>query len=137
MLKRKGKVLIVDDEPSILGAIRETIAEDYDVATATNGKEALEVLNTFMPDVILLDVAMPEMDGFETFDRIKKMGLGIKIPVMFLTARAQIMDIEKGLGKGAYDYMVKPFLPSRLLDKLHEIFRRLKTREEEKKDKKK
>ena len=137
MLKRKGKVLIVDDEPSILGAIRETIAEDYDVATATNGKEALEVLNTFMPDVILLDVAMPEMDGFETFDRIKKMGLGIKIPVMFLTARAQIMDIEKGLGKGAYDYMVKPFLPSRLLDKLHEIFQRLKTRKEEKKGKNK
>src|SRR5665811_945931 len=108
MLKRKGKVLIVDDEPSILGAIRETIAEDYDVATATNGKEALEVLNTFMPDVILLDVAMPEMDGFETFDRIKKMGLGIKIPVMFLTARAQIMDIEKGLGTVSYTHLTLP-----------------------------
>lgn len=133
MGEKKGKILIVDDEPSILGAIKETLSEDYDVISAVNGKEALELLKKNLPDVIVLDVAMPDMDGFETFDRIKRMGLGIKIPVVFLTARAQIVDIEKGLGKGAYDYMVKPFLPSRLLDKMHEIFYRLKTREEEKK----
>ena len=136
MSNKKGKVLIVDDEQSILEALRDTLSEDYDVKSATNGREALDMLKKYTPDVILLDIAMPVMDGFETLDNIKKMGLGVKIPVVFLTARAQITDIEKGLGKGAYDYMVKPFMPSRLLDKLYEIFFRLNEREE-KKDKKK
>ena len=93
------------------------------------------MLEKHSPDMVLLDISMPEMDGLETFDAIKRRGLGIKIPVVFLTAKGQLADIETGLGKGAYSYIVKPFLPTHLLDKLDEIFGKLKTREDMKKKK--
>ncbi len=131
----KGTILCIDDEPGILEVLRETLDGEYDVLTATNGKEALAVLDKKLPDMILSDVSMPVMDGLEFLANLKKRGLGVKIPLVFLSAKGQVTDVEKGVGQGAYGYIVKPFLPTRLVEKVEEVFVKLSARKNMKKDK--
>lgn len=123
-----GTILCVDDEPAILAVLKETLDDEYDVLTATNGKEALAVLDKKLPDLIITDISMPQMDGLELMSSLKKRGLSVKIPLIFLSARGQVSDVEKGVGMGAYGYIVKPFLPTRLIEKVDEVFTKLETR---------
>lgn len=114
------RILIVDDTPTnvqILAAILGN--KGYQISVATNGIQALEVLKRLRPDLILLDVMMPEMDGFETCRRIKSSEHWSQIPVIFLTARADTADIVQGFELGAVDYVAKPFNAHELLARVH------------------
>jgi len=133
MVQSRGKVLVVDDEPGIISALVDTLEDDYTVLTATNGREALEVIEKSMPQLVLLDIQMPEMDGLQVIAELKKRGLSVKIPVILITAKGQIQDVEKGLKAGAYSYIVKPFLPVRLIEEVNEAFDKLATRKQMKK----
>ena len=132
-MQAKGTILVVDDEPSILSALNDTLEDEYVVLKATNGVEALAVLDKSIPDLIISDISMPNMDGMQLLENVKRRGLGVKIPFLFLSAKGQVADVEKGLTKGAYAYIVKPFLPTRLLEKVEEIFTKLQTRKDMKK----
>ncbi|HRU39595.1 MAG TPA: response regulator [Candidatus Goldiibacteriota bacterium] len=132
-MNKLGTILVVDDEPAILSALVDTLEDDYTVLTATNGKEALALLDKKLPDLIISDVSMPQMDGLEFLTNLKKKGLGVKIPLIFLSAKGQVADVEKGVNLGAYGYIVKPFLPTRLLEKVEEVFVKLEARKKMKK----
>ena len=104
------KILAVDDEVDILQLIEMTLISDgFEVVTASNGIEALEKARIHMPDLILLDLMMPEMDGFEVIENLKQAPEMRDIPVVMLTARAQAHERIEGLSAGADDYIVKPF----------------------------
>jgi CheY-like chemotaxis protein len=134
-MNKLGTIMLIDDEPGILSALVETLEDDYELMTATNGKEALAMLEKKHPDLIITDVSMPVMDGLTFLSNLKKMGLNIKIPLVFLSAKGQVADVEKGVGMGAYGYIVKPFLPTRLIEKVEEVFNKLAIRRNMKKDK--
>lgn len=115
-----SRILVVDDTPANIQTLAATLKEKgYQVSVATNGKQALEAVPRVHPDLILLDVMMPEMDGFETCRRLKSDEATRAIPVIFLTARAETADIMKGFELGAVDYVPKPFNPSELLARVH------------------
>ena len=112
----KKKILIVEDDHSI--SQLETIllkVRGYDVITESNGQAALESLKLQKPDLVLLDVMLPGMDGFEICQRIKSTPATEDIPVLFLTAKKTEKDIEKGLEVGADSYITKPFKSAELL----------------------
>ena len=119
----KPLILIVDDNPDVRQYISGIITRDYDFITARNGNEALQRLETYVPDVILCDVMMPEMDGHELLKRVKeKPGLQ-EIPFIFLTARADTEMKIEGLEKGADDYIVKPFNALELFARIKSLLR--------------
>ena len=106
----KQKILIVDDAPANIRVLAETLMEDYEIRVATNGAEALQLAGSDMPpDLILLDIEMPEMDGYEVCKRLKQDKTTKKIPVIFITARSNEEDEAKGLELDAVDYITKPF----------------------------
>lgn len=107
--KESPRILIVDDTPRNIQLLGNLLKEDYQINVANTGKKAIEMIKKIPPDLILLDVMMPEMDGFETC-RILKMDQTYKdIPIIFLTARSQTEDIVKGFESGGVDYVTKPF----------------------------
>jgi len=108
----KDVILIVDDQPINLKVAASVLSEDYTLSIANNGKNALKLLEIGTPDLILLDVMMPEMDGFEVCKIIKENEKTKDIPVIFLTAKTDIKDIIKGFEYGAVDYITKPFHPT-------------------------
>ncbi len=111
-----GRILVVDDTPANLQALSATLkGKGYQVSVATGGRQALELVTRLRPDLILLDVIMPEMDGFETCRRLKEAAPTHDIPVIFLTARTETADIVKGFELGAVDYVAKPFNTHELL----------------------
>ena len=115
-----GRILVVDDTPANILALSATLKEKgYQISVATNGKQALEAVERVRPDLVLLDVMMPEMDGFETCRRLKASGTTGNIPVIFLTARTETEDIVKGFELGAVDYVPKPFNTHELLARVH------------------
>jgi diguanylate cyclase (GGDEF)-like protein len=121
-IEKKGFILAVDDVPhnlQVLGNILGT--ENYKIAAACNGKQALEILDKITPDLILLDVMMPELDGFETCRKLQEDPQTRDIPIIFLTARSDVVDIIMGFELGAVDYITKPFYGPELLArvKLH------------------
>lgn len=107
-----SKILIVDDDPSNITAMAGVLPDDYQLIVATNGPEALETVASEQPDLILLDVTMPEMDGYEVCRRLKANPITREIPVIFLTALHEAKDEQKGLELGAVDYMIKPVNPA-------------------------
>jgi len=116
--KRKNPlILIVDDVPRNLQLLAAILKEEnkYEVAAATNGAAALKIVDNVLPDLILLDVMMPEMDGFEVCRRLKASPSARDIPVIFLTAKAGLKDIVKGFQLGGVDYITKPFNGTELL----------------------
>jgi two-component system, OmpR family, alkaline phosphatase synthesis response regulator PhoP len=118
------RVMVVDDEPDIVELIRYNLSrEGYDVITARNGKEALEKLGT-IPDLIILDLMMPVMDGLETCKRLKAEPRTARIPVLFLTARSGEVDEVLALEIGADDYIRKPITPRKLAARVKALFRR-------------
>lgn len=105
------KILVVDDDTNICELLRLYLTkEGYQVTTANDGEEGLEKFNQLKPDMVLLDVMMPRMDGLEVCRRIRKLG---NTPVMMLTAKGETFDKVLGLELGADDYMVKPSTPKR------------------------
>ena len=105
----RNRVLVVDDEPNILLSLEFILEEEgFDVATATDGEEALEAARRFSPDIVLLDVAMPRRDGYEVCRLLKQAGVGGPKVVM-LTAKGQPLERRKGLEVGADAYVSKPF----------------------------
>ena len=102
-------VLVIDDEPEIVEMVASRLqAGGYQALKAVSGKEGIEKARQALPDVILLDIMMPEMDGYQTLRRLKQDDATKKIPVLMLTVRAWNQDIEKALQEGAFDYIVKP-----------------------------
>jgi CheY-like chemotaxis protein len=137
MADLKKRVVVADDEPFILSALQDTLSDSYSVTTASNGAEAIKVAERVMPDLIILDVMMPEMDGLEACKNLKRNKITSSIPVILLTAKGQITDIEKGFKSGADAYVVKPFSPARLIEKVEEIFEKVEMRKKIMDDKKK
>ncbi len=116
----KPLVLIVDDILNNLQIIGNTLIEEgYEISMATNGIQALSMVDTILPDLILLDVMMPDMDGFEVCRKLKDNDFTKEIPVIFLTAKNETEDIVKGFEAGGIDYIVKPFNSSELLARVN------------------
>ena len=107
----RATILLVDDVPDNLSLLSSILREDYRIQLATSGAKALELVAASSPDLILLDVMMPEMDGYEVCKRLKANPDTCDIPVLFVTARNQIEDEELGLTLGAMDYIHKPISP--------------------------
>ena len=106
----KQTVLIVDDAPMNIKILGETLKSDYKVRFATSGAKALEIaMSTSPPDLILLDIMMPKMDGYEVCQRLKAEKQTQNIPVIFITTRREEEDETRGLELGAVDYITKPF----------------------------
>ena len=119
---RDMTILIVDDEPRIRDFVRMNLElEHYTVLEAGNGREALDELREHLPDLVVLDVMMPEMDGFETLKAIREVST---VPVIMLTVRQDEQDRIRGLDLGADDYIAKPFNPRELLSRIRALLRR-------------
>ncbi|MCL2175062.1 MAG: ATP-binding protein [Treponema sp.] len=112
---KKNSVLIVDDERDNISALKAILSPDYTVYASTNGKDAIETVLEFMPDVILLDVLMPDMDGYDVITSFKNSEKMRDIPVIFITGLDNINAEIKGLALGASDYISKPFHPAIVL----------------------
>jgi len=120
----KKKVLVVDDERDIVDLIRYNLSkEGLDVLVAYNGEEALEKADS-IPDLIMLDLMMPVLDGFETCKRLKADPAKSRIPIVFLTARSSEIDEVLGLELGADDYIQKPISPRKLVARVKAVLRR-------------
>ncbi len=107
--EEKQRILLVDDYPGNLDALTTVLQEFYEVATASNGKDAIEMALADPFDLIMLDVMMPEMDGYEVCRQLKKHERTAEIPIIFVTGKAQIQDEARGLDLGAMDYISKPY----------------------------
>jgi class 3 adenylate cyclase/CheY-like chemotaxis protein len=115
-----NRILVVDDTPANIQVLTSTLREKgYQLSVATNGKQALEIVARVRPDLILLDVMMPELDGFETCRRLKASPAWREIPVIFLTSKTDVADVVKGFEAGAVDYVAKPFYPHELLARVN------------------
>lgn len=123
------KVLVVDDEASIRRILETRLKlAGYNVATAADGQEALEQFNSFQPDLVILDVMLPKMDGYEVCREIRKTS---DTPIIMLTAVADVSNRIQGLEIGADDYVVKPFSPSELEARIKAVLRRTVERHQE------
>jgi adenylate cyclase len=115
-----ARILIIDDAPANIQTLSTILKErGYNINIATNGRQGLEVLERIRPDLILLDIMMPEMDGFETCRRIKASTAWREIPIIFLTAKTDTADIVRGFELGAVDYVAKPFNAHELLARVN------------------
>jgi response regulator RpfG family c-di-GMP phosphodiesterase len=112
MNTKKGTVLIVDDEPISVESLCHFLVPDYEILLADNGKMALELAETRRPDVILLDIVMPKMDGYEVFRRILDNPQLCDTPVLFITVMKEEECETRGLELGAHDYLTKPYNPA-------------------------
>ena len=116
------KILIAEDEPEIRDLIAFTLRfAGYEVATANNGEEAVQMASREFPDLILMDVRMPRMTGYDAC-RVMKADPELKdIPIVFLSAKGQESEIKTGMDVGAEDYLLKPFAPDQLTDRVRTI----------------
>ncbi|HEX2980358.1 MAG TPA: response regulator transcription factor [Anaerolineaceae bacterium] len=119
------RILIADDEPLYIRLLQINLqTEGYEVITATNGEEALEKITSHSPDLVILDIMMPKLDGIQATERIRQF---TSIPVIMLTARGDEQDRVQGLNVGADDYIVKPFSATELLARVRAVLRRTQT----------
>lgn len=131
MKKREIKILLVDDEPDILEIVGYNLSsEGYNVTTAKNGNEAIAKAKKERPHLIILDVMMPEMDGIETCEQIRKSPELKDSIITFLTARGEDYSQVAGFDAGADDYITKPIKPKLLISKVKALLRRLKEEDE-------
>lgn len=120
-MEHSAKVLVVDDEPNVLRSLVQYLTlEDFEVETAGNGVEALEKVDSFNPELILLDVMMPGMDGFEVLEKVKEKPGHENTPIIMLTAKDQSSDVLKGYQSGATSYLVKPFNLDELVETINQ-----------------
>lgn len=120
---KKGKILIVDDEPNILIPLEFLIKEQgYQVVKASNGEEALQKAAAVSPDIIILDVMMPGIDGFEVARRLRQKSEFSTTSIIFLTAKGTQNDRFRGYESGGEIYLTKPFDNKELVDTINEVF---------------
>ena len=113
--EHRPRVVIADDDPDIRRLVEMTVTNaGCDVTVASDGEEALERVKESLPDLVILDVLMPRMDGWEVARALKSDPQTKSVPLMFLTSRGQEHDVLEGFDSGAIDYMVKPFSPREL-----------------------
>ena len=125
MKKKHTRILLVDDEPDIIEILAYNLSnEGYQIETAINGRDALEKANDWKPHLVLLDVMMPEMDGIETCEQLRKNPSLTNLVIVFLTARSEDYSQVAGLEAGADDYITKPIKPKVLTSKIKAILRR-------------
>ena len=118
----RRRILVVDDEERMIRFIRMNLEHDgYQVAEAFNGKQAIQRIRDVTPDLILLDVMMPDLDGFEVLEAIREFS---NVPVIMLTAKGEEDDRVRGLEHGADDYIIKPFSPRELVSRVKAVMRR-------------
>ncbi len=118
----KKRILLADDEEDIKTVVAMFLeAQGYEVVTAFDGLDALEKVRTEKPDLILLDIMMPVLDGFEVCRRLKENEETAKIPILILSAAAHVESVNRGLKAGAKDYIVKPFEPEKLVEKIEQF----------------
>ena len=116
------KILIVDDEPNIVMTLEYTFKRNnFEVYIARDGGEAIEILNDVVPDVVMLDIMMPKVDGYETLKQIRANERLKHIKVVFLTAKNKASDVEKGLKLGADKYLTKPFSIKKIVSEINEL----------------
>lgn len=119
------KILIAEDEPDIRDLIAFTLRfAGHEVVTATNGEEAVQVAQKEAPDLIILDVRMPRMTGYDACRAIKSDPALNAVPVIFLSAKGQESEIQDGMNAGAEEYLLKPFAPDQLTDRVRSILAR-------------
>ena len=122
MSRDRRKILLVDDEPRLLDSVRMNLElEDFEVFEAHDGHEALDQIRKVMPDLVVLDVMMPRMDGLETLTELRRFS---SVPVIMLTVKADDSDVVAGLERGADDYVAKPFSQGVLLSRIRAVLRR-------------
>jgi DNA-binding response OmpR family regulator len=122
MPAKKTTILTADDDPQLLRLVMRNLQlEGYDVITASDGQQALEQVEAQIPDLILLDVMMPKMDGFTVCHRVREFSA---VPIIIITARGQDQDKVRGLDLGADDYLTKPFSVDELLARVRAVLRR-------------
>ena len=115
-----GKILIVDDTPANLRLLGDLLTmKGYAVATAPNGEEGIRLYESGAPDLVLLDVHLPDMTGFEICRRIRTQGPRPQTPVLICTVRSEVAPVAEGLSSGATDYVLKPFQVSDLLERIN------------------
>lgn len=119
------KILIIDDDPVLIELIQYNLeAEGYDVSTARNGQEGIRLFFMNRPDLVILDLMMPKMNGYEVCKRIREMA---ETPIIMLTAKGREEDVIRGLDLGADDYLTKPFRVGVLLARVRAVLRRART----------
>jgi DNA-binding response OmpR family regulator len=119
------RILIVDDEPRYLRLMEANLTtEDYEIIKATNGQEAVDKVASHQPDLVLLDIMMPVLDGFAACERIREFSM---VPIIMVTARGEENARVRGLDLGADDYIIKPFSATELLARVRAVLRRVKT----------
>ncbi|MCT8339580.1 response regulator transcription factor [Flavobacteriaceae bacterium TK19130] len=132
MKKKNTRILLVDDEPDILEIVGYNLStEGYDVITAENGSEAIKKARKHTPHLIILDVMMPEMDGIEACEKLRKIPELSQTVITFLTARGEDYSQVAGFDAGADDYITKPIRPKVLISKVKALLRRLKDEDEQ------
>jgi DNA-binding response OmpR family regulator len=118
----KGRVLVVDDEIYILHILDFSLGmEGYDVMTATDGESALQKVEAERPDLVVLDIMMPKMDGYQVCRAIKTNPDTASTPVILLSARGRNVDVKAGMEAGADDYITKPFSPRKLTERVNAL----------------
>jgi len=118
----KGKILVVDDEIYIVHILDFSLGmEGYEVVTALDGEQALEKLKVEKPDLIVLDIMMPKLDGYEVCKAIKSDPETRQIPVILLSAKGRNVDQKMGFDVGADDYITKPFSPRKLVERINQL----------------
>lgn len=120
-------VLVIDDEPNIVQTLKNRLElNEFEVLTASNGRDGLELALSAKPDVILLDVIMPIMDGHQMLEKLRANEAGKDMPVIMLTARSQPDDVDRAMIHGIEDYITKPFDLSELLEKIERTLQHTK-----------
>jgi len=112
------KILVVDDDPNNIVIVGELLGDDYDLKTATTGEEALEIALDFLPDIILLDIMMPGIDGYDVCRRLREHSTLQYAKIIMVSAKAMVSERLKGYEVGANDYLTKPFEEDELLEKV-------------------
>ena len=121
-----AKIVVAEDERDIRDLIAFTLQfAGHEVATAANGMEAVEVVKREKPDLVIMDVRMPRMTGYEACRQLKAMPETASIPVVFLSAKGQDAEVREGLEAGAIDYILKPFSPDELTRRVAEILQQV------------
>ncbi|MCF8019558.1 MAG: response regulator [Vallitaleaceae bacterium] len=114
------KILVIDDEKNILNSMVMYLeGHDYNVLAISNGLDAIKAAKEYLPDLILLDLVLPDIDGYLVCKTIKESLITENIPIIIMSAKSQQVDIDKAFDVGALDYIMKPFEPQKLLEKIH------------------
>jgi len=118
--KDKKKILLVDDNLVQLSMVEVLLKKNYEVTSAKSGSQALDYLiHGLVPDLILLDIIMPNMDGWETFGRLKAISLLHKVPIIFLSSISEKTEIDRAMSMGAFDFISKPFNNKDLIKRIN------------------